>query len=206
MRPAIPVAPAAARMSPLPLAEWSDEAIEVMRGRLSRAEKYLTRDPDAPPLPNLLGLFGHHPKLTSSFMGFSGLILDEPVLDPRDRELIVLRVAFRTRCQYEWAQHLRIGREAGLTDAHLAAVPHGPAAPVWTAHERLLIEVTDELIDQHTLGDEHWAALAAVYDDRELLELLFTVGSYLCLALVLNTVDLPADATSAEPVPDSESE
>jgi AhpD family alkylhydroperoxidase len=190
-------------MAPLPLEEWSDEAIELMRGKLSRAEKYLTRGPDTPPLPNLLGLFGHHPKLTSSFMGFSGLILDEPVLDPRTRELIVLRVAFRTRCQYEWAQHLRIGREAGLTDAYLAALPQGAAAPVWTAHERLLLDVTDELIDRHTVGDEHWAALVAAYNEQELLELLFTVGSYLCLALVLNTVDLPPDAGSADPVPDT---
>jgi alkylhydroperoxidase family enzyme len=193
-------------MAPLPLEEWSDEAIEQMRGKLSRAEKYLTRGPDTPPLPNLLGLFGHHPKLTSSFMGFSGLILDEPVLDPRDRELIVLRLAYRSRCQDEWAQHLRIGRETGLTDAHFDAIPKGPTSTVWTEHERLLVTVTDELIDRHTLTDEQWDALAAVYDDRELMELLFTVGSYLCLAIVLNTVELAPDAASAEPVPDSEGE
>src|SRR5205823_1524076 len=92
-------------------------------------------------------------------------------------------------------------QEAGLTQAHFEAIPHGASAPVWTEHERLLIEVTDELIERHTLSDARWAALTVVYDPPELLELLFTVGSYLCMALVVNSVDLAPDVASSDPVP-----
>jgi alkylhydroperoxidase family enzyme len=181
------------RLGPRPISEWSDADLEVMRGRLTRAEKYLTRSPDAPPLPNLLGLFGHHPKLSSSFMGFSGLMLDEPLLDPREREILILRTAYRSRSHYEWAQHVRIGYETGLTKQQVAAIPAGAAHEVWTEHERLLLAATDELIDERRLGEANYAALAQRYSPAELLELLFVVGSYLCLALVLNSVDLPPD-------------
>jgi alkylhydroperoxidase family enzyme len=192
------------RLAPRPLREWSDADLAVMRGRLARAEKYLTRDPSAPPLPNLLGLFGHHPELTAAFMGFSGLMLDAPVLAPRDRELVVLRVAYRTRSQYEWAQHVTIGQEAGLSAAHVGAVGRGPDDEIWTADERLLLRATDELLDDWRLGDATWQALAARYDPRELLELLFAVGSYLCLALVLNSVDLAPDTAAAYPIPEGD--
>jgi alkylhydroperoxidase family enzyme len=38
--------------------------------------------------------------------------------------------------------------------------------------------------------------LAAGFDEQQLLELLFVVGSYLCLALVLNSAGLEPDQPS----------
>jgi 4-carboxymuconolactone decarboxylase len=195
---------ASTRLGPLPISEWCDDDLAVMRGRLSRAEKYLTRSPDAPPLPNLLGLFGHHATLSASYLGFSGLLLDEPVLDPRDREILILRLAYRTRSHYEWAQHVKIGEEVGLTAAHVSAVVTGAQAGIWTPEERVLVTAVDELVDAHRLSDETYAALAARMTPKQLLELLFCVGSYLCLALVLNSVDLPPDGNTPAELPEGD--
>lgn len=180
-----------ARLEPL-----AAEAIDPLafRGRLPAADRYLTGEPDAPPLPGILGLLAHHPKLGADWLTFSAGLLDAPALDPRDRELLVLRVASRTGCRYEWVQHARMGRGAGLTPDEIAAVrdPFGGAG--WSDDDLDLLVAADELIDGHRVADATWGRLARRFSERQLLELLFVVGSYLCLALVLNSAGLEPDA------------
>jgi 4-carboxymuconolactone decarboxylase len=111
-------------------------------------------------------------------------------LSVEHRELLILRVAWRTHSGYEWAQHSRMGAEAGLTAAQLDAIPSGPAAAVWTPLERTLLTAVDEMIDDHAVGDATWAVSRRHFGPAEMFELLFVVGGYLCLAAVLNSIGL----------------
>ena len=181
-------------MAPLPLVEWSDEQREALRGNLRRADKYLSGAPDAPPLPAILGLLARHPGIGAPWLAFSATLLDAGVLDPRDRELLVLRVGWRMRSRYEWAQHVAMGQAAGLTEDEIEAVPAGPASPIFDERDGALLHAVDELLDEHAVGDETWQRLREHFDDAELLEVLFVVGSYACLAMVLNSVGLAPDA------------
>ncbi|MFB4309556.1 carboxymuconolactone decarboxylase family protein [Actinomadura sp. GTD37] len=181
-------------MEPLPVAEWADEQRDLFRGAIARADRYLTGAADAPPPPPILGLLARHPRVGATWLAFSGTLLDEGTLDPRDRELLILRVGWRTRCRYLWAQHVGMGEAAGLMPEQLAAVPAGAAAVVWTEPDRDLLLAADQLVDGHTVDDAVWRRLSARFDERGLLELLFVAGGYVCLAMILNSVGLePAD-------------
>jgi alkylhydroperoxidase family enzyme len=114
-------------------------------------------------------------------------------LEPRIRELAILRVAWRTKSGYEWTQHHRLGRDEGLTDAQLDAVQDGPTSAVWNAPERAVVAAADEMIDHFGVTDETWGALAASFESASLFELLFVIGGYLCLATVLNSIGLRGD-------------
>jgi alkylhydroperoxidase family enzyme len=185
---------------PLPAGEWTQEERGLLSGNLARADRYLSGDADAPPMPAILGLFARHPQVTAPWLAFSGTLLDRGTLDPRDRELLILRVGARTSCRYEWAQHVGIGQAAGLTPGQIAAVADGPCSPVWTGRERDLLLAADQLLDDHVIDDRTWERLAACLDERQLLELTFVVGSYACLAMVLNSAGLapPAEAPPAQ--------
>jgi AhpD family alkylhydroperoxidase len=187
------------RLSPLARGEWTDEDRALLRGSLPAADRYLSGDPDAPPLPNILGLFGLHPTLAGGWLGWNAGLLEAVSLAPRLRELVILRVAWRTQCRYEWAQHETMARDAGLNAAELAAVA-GPA-DTWPAPERDLLDAADQMIEAHRVSGDTWRQLADRYGDRELLELLFLVGSYCALALVLNSVDLPPDGGPDDEIP-----
>ena len=178
------------RVAPLPAAQWTQEERDLLSGNLARADRYLSGEPDAPPMPAILGLFARHPRVTGPWLAFSGTLLDAGTLEPRDRELLILRVAARARSHYEWAQHVRIAAAAGLTSRQITAVPDGPGAPGWTDRQRDLLNAADQLLDDHVIDDATWARLAAFLDERQLLELTFVVGSYACLAMVLNSVGL----------------
>lgn len=179
------------RLAPVPFAEWDDDTRTELLQFLRRPERYLSGAPDAPPMPVVLEMFAHHLPLSASWLPFTEMLAsEEALLGPVHRELLILRVAWRTRSGYEWAQHSRMGGEAGLRAAQIEAVTEGPAAPVWTPVERALLRAVDEIIDDHAVGDTTWAELSVHFEPAEMFELLFVIGGYLCLAGVLNSIGL----------------
>jgi AhpD family alkylhydroperoxidase len=155
------------RITPLPYAEWDTEALSV----LAPGRKL--------PPNNVLGLLARHPELARAFLTFNAHLLTASTLPTRIRELAILRIAWRRRCRYEWAQHVRIARRAGVTDEEIAEVRVGAATPINRA--------VDELDEDSCLSDETYQALADELDDRQLMDLVFTIGTYGLLAMAFNT-------------------
>lgn len=183
------------RLTPVPFAEWDEETRSTLLSHLRRPELYLSGARDAPPMPVVLEVFAHHVALSEPFLAFTEVMAsDQSKLEPRLRELAILRVAWRTRSGYEWSQHRRMGGDEGLTDAQLAAVADGPSSPVWTPTERVVVAAADEMIEHFAVSDETWAVLASSFEPAPLFELLFVIGGYLCLAAVLNSIGLRGDA------------
>jgi len=183
----------APRLAPLPLAEWDGDAIEQMRGQLPRADRYLSDAPGTPALPGILGLFGHHPGVSVPWLAFNASLLDQSSIGERDRELLILRVAWRTSCSYELAEHERMGAQAGLSRDEIEAIRLGVDHPAWSPRDRALLRAVDEMLDDHCIGDQTWWQLAGEFDRPQLLELLFVIGAYTCLALVVNSAGLVPD-------------
>ena len=186
---------AAPRLAPLPREDWDDD----VRAALDAAfppevtARFLSTGPDAIPMPNALGTMLRHHALAGPFLAYNNVLLRAPALDSRTRELVILRVAWRTRAQYEWAQHERLARRVEVTDEQLAAIAEGAGADVWSPFERTLMQATDELIDRYVVADATWDRLAAELDERQLVELVFVVGTYTALAMVFNSLGLQLD-------------
>jgi alkylhydroperoxidase family enzyme len=190
--------PSLPRLAPVPFDEWDEETRSTLLSHLRRPELYLSGAPDAPPMPVVLELFAHHVALSEPFLTFTDVMAGgQSKLEPKIRELAILRVAWRTGSGYEWNQHRRMGGDEGLTDAQLGAVPEGPASSVWTPIERAVLTAADEMMDRFAVNDETWAALAASFEPASLFELLFVIGGYLCLAAVLNSIGLRGDVPGA---------
>jgi len=141
-------------------------------------------------LPNVLGTLMHHPALAGPYLAYNNVLLQRPALDPRLRELIVLRVAWRTRAPYEWAQHVRIAAGLGISDAEIDAVREDPEAGGWTTLEADVLVATDQCIDRYRVDDDTWRRLAQELDERQLVELVFVVGTYTGLAMAFNSFGL----------------
>lgn len=185
------------RIPPLPVEQWNDDARETLPRYLRRPELFDPSRPGALPMPTSLRLFAHHIRLTEPWLAFSEVLVGkDSVLDPKLRELLVLRVAWRTRSHYEWTHHVRIGRQCGVTTEQVHAIPDGADSAVWTPLESALMAAVDQMIDRFRVDDATWRALAAELDTAQLLEVSFVIGSYLCLAQVFNNVGLDADPPS----------
>jgi len=186
------------RIAPLAVDEWDDDAVAALRDAfgVTAADRLLAGDR---PMPNVLATLLRHPALTGPFLSYNNVLLRAPALEPRWRELMVLRVASRTRSIYEWAQHVRMADRCGITAAEIEAVADGETgAGAWSAIEADLLAATDQLLDGYRVDDATWARLANRLDVRQLLELTFVVGTYACLAMAFNTVGVALDAELAD--------
>jgi 4-carboxymuconolactone decarboxylase len=155
--------------------------------------RLLSTEPGSQPMPNALATMMHHPALMGPFLVYNNMLLLKPTLDPRARELIVLRVAWRTRSRYEWVQHLRLAPRVGITPEEIAAVAEGADAAAWTPFESDLLAATDQCIDGYRIEDDAWKRLAEQLDERQLVELVFVVGTYTALAMVFKSLGLELD-------------
>ncbi|HEY5854347.1 MAG TPA: carboxymuconolactone decarboxylase family protein [Aldersonia sp.] len=114
-------------------------------------------------------------------------------LSRRQSELVILRVAHRRDCGYELDHHIRRGRRAGITSDVLDWTRIGPAADGWSPRERALLSAVDQLLDTRDIDDATWAALAAFYDDRRLLEIVLLAVHYDGLATTIGTLRIQRD-------------
>jgi alkylhydroperoxidase family enzyme len=145
------------------------------------------------PALNIFRTLAHHPKLMKRWLVFGNHILAKSTLSPRDREILILRVGWRCRAEYEFGQHSVIGRTAGLSDEEIARITGEPDAPGWTGLERLLLVAADELVDDAFLSDTTWQALSAHYSTEQMLDLVFTVGQYNLVSMALNSLGVQLD-------------
>jgi 4-carboxymuconolactone decarboxylase len=166
-----------ARIPPVEKEDWT----EGQRAYLEPHEK-------AGRLLNVFKTAAHHPDLARSFDAFAfGYINRESsTLPPRHRELLILRIGWLCRSEYEWAVHSRIARSIGFTDDELVRITQGPDAPKWTPFEATLLRAVDELHRDAFITDATWGALSSEYDTRQIMDLVFTVGTYNTVSMALN--------------------
>ena len=137
---------------------------------------------------NIFRTLAHHPRLLRRFNGLGGAFMTRGLLEPRLRELVILRVAWLSRCDYEWGQHVVIAEQQGIPPAEIEALTDDLSAGHWSEQEKAALMVTGRLIDDCSIEDDLWAALTAHFSAPELLELLMLIGFYRMTAGVLNAV------------------
>jgi AhpD family alkylhydroperoxidase len=143
--------------------------------------------------PAVFLTLGRHRRLFWGWLLFAGALMPGGKLTRRETELVILRVATLSGSDYELEQHRRLGRRAGLSAAEIDRVGVGPVDDSWSAGERLLLEVTDELHATADLSEATWARLRAAYDERRCIELVMLVGHYQMLATALTTLRVSPD-------------
>ena len=129
----------------------------------------------------------HHEEALRRFLVFSNHVLGKNTLPLRSRELMILRIAARARAAYEWDQHVRIALRAGIGEEEIIAAATG----AWDGLDeldRLLLAATDSLLDRRGVDDELWERLQDSLTAQQVIDVLYTVGQYLTIATVINTL------------------
>ena len=144
-------------------------------------------------LYNVFTTMANHPDLARDWLTFASHILRRSSLPPRDREILILRIGWLCRSDYEWAQHVRLGKSVGLTDEDIQRIRQAPSAEGVSLHDRLLLKAADELHEDAFIGDETWNGLAKTYDTRQMMDLVFTVGQYNLVSMALNSFGVQFD-------------
>jgi 4-carboxymuconolactone decarboxylase len=173
----------APRIAPAPAESWTDEQREIVEPVLARGL-----------VLNIFRTLLTHPAAAKAFLVWGRYILSRKnTLASREREIIILRTGFLCRCGYEWTQHVPIGRRAGLTEEEIDRIKVGADAPGWSAADAALLRATDDLFREQFITESVWAALAQHFEERQRMDLVFTVGQYTQVSMLLNSFGVQLD-------------
>jgi alkylhydroperoxidase family enzyme len=171
------------RIKPLTESEWTAEQQKILN-------RY--KMPDGR-FPNILTTLANHPKLLEKYMGIATYIAGESTLPPREREILILRIGWLCRAEFEFGWHTLYGKSAGLTDEEIKRITAGPKAAGWDAFDATLLLAVDELYYDAFITDATWNALAKRYNQQQLMDVVVTVGQYNLLSMFLNSFGVQLD-------------
>ncbi len=161
---------------------WNEAQTEALGRQKMRGE-----------IQNIFRTMAHHENLARRWLVFGNHILSKSTLPPRERELVILRIGWLCQAEYEWAQHVVIGRNTGLTDDEIEQIKTGEQADCWSAHDQLLLRATDELHSDAFITDDTWAGLTQTYNEQQMMDLVFTIGQYNMVSMALNSFGVQLD-------------
>jgi len=169
--------PSKPRIEPLPESQWNDETRALLESLRREGRVF-----------NIFSTLARHPKLLKRWLVFGGHILSQSTLEPRHREIAILRMAWLSKAEYEWGHHVAIGKGVGLGDDDIRRILDGPDAAGWNHFESALLRAVDELNANTALSDPTWRALAERFGAEQLIDFVFTVGQYKLVSMALNTL------------------
>ncbi|WP_067887834.1 carboxymuconolactone decarboxylase family protein [Nocardia vaccinii] len=191
------------RISPLPKPDWSPEMAAFVDGfRTSVIGNRPTEENQSG--AHLLGTLARYPALAQPFLTFNRHLLSGTSLTARQRELLVLRVAYLRHCEYEWAQHVILGERAGLTAQEIARIGTATPAAEWQPLERAMLDAVDELLADGIIAGSTWATLSGELAEHQLIDLVFTVGTYAMVAMALRSFGVEPEEALRQYLPNQQ--
>ena len=152
----------------------------------------------APPL-RLFRIWARHVPMAEALRALGHYILGAGTVDPRDREIVILRVCARCGAEYEWGVHaISFPPFLKIPEAQVRATATAAADdPAWTPRQALLVRLVDELHDTARVSDALWRELAATWSETELLELVLIVGFYHLVSFTVNATGVENEPWAA---------
>lgn len=152
--------------------------------------------PGIPPL-RLFRTLAHNPRILKKIRASN--LLDRGSIDKRDREIVILRTTARCGSEYEWGVHVTaFAAHYGINETKAAATATAKwSDPVWSADERTLVRLVDELHDSAQISDDLWKVLAATRSDAQIVELVTLAGFYHAISFLTNSLGVECEAGAA---------
>lgn len=171
--------PASSRFQPTPIARRTalQKLLLGITRRRAKADEDLTV---FTVLSRLGGIF-------LPYLLFLSQILIKGRISRADKERIILRVAWRVGCVYEWGHHVHMATELGVSDDEIRSLAE-PQSASWDRRLRTLVQAADELVDRRLLSYETWDLLREQLSEDQAIEFCMLVGHYVMVAGTINTL------------------
>jgi 4-carboxymuconolactone decarboxylase len=147
--------------------------------------------------PNLYKALANHPAILAAWTDFANTLRNGTRTPRALRELVILRGAQVARSEYEWAQHLRMARKAGVREAQIEALPNWRASPDFDPKEKAALALA-EAVTHGRVSDEVYREAMRHFDHHDYVELTVIAGFYAMVARVLDAMGVQLEADTRE--------
>lgn len=176
------------RIEPKLPTEWDAQTLDALSTFPSARDFVLANWQKDPRGMNGLGVMLRHPVATKAFLSFNNHVATGNSLSKRIRELLILRISWLRRSEYEFVQHVVLGLRAGLTETEIERLQYGPDAAGWDAVDADLVRAADELMADACISDETFARLSQNFSTEQIIDMIYTIGCYEIAAMIFKTL------------------
>lgn len=147
---------------------------------------------------NVFSLMAWAETLAPPAFDFVIAIFSKMNLEPRLRQLAILRVGYLCESKYELFHHEKLARKVGITDEEIACTARGGAAlEKLGERERVVVQFAGEMTINIRVSDATFALARGLFPQRELTELALVTSFYSCICRFLETMDVEIEKPKA---------
>ena len=172
-----------ARLSNLTLDDLNAE----QKAALAHLQTVLSQNGLGGPFSVWLRMPGIGPKIIDLFVTHR----NAGKLDKRLFELMTLVVIRHWSAQFAWWAHSRRSKELGIAPEIVDAIAHYQPPKIAREDEKLVFDVTTEIMTKQKLSDATFARAKAMLGEGVLIELIFAIGFYNMVGITLSTFEVP---------------
>jgi alkylhydroperoxidase family enzyme len=136
----------------------------------------------------------HSPSAAAGFYAVVNALMFRNKVAARARELIILRIGWRTGSEYVFCNHVRISRELGIPDEEILGVRDPQRCHAYSKTDHAVLHLADELHEHAEVTRSTWAVLEKAFTSEELVELLLIGGFWRMAAGFVKSAKIPLDA------------
>lgn len=114
-------------------------------------------------------------------------------LEPRLRELAILRAAIVGDSRFEYSQHMKVARMAGVSDAKLEALKGWATSDQFDPAERAVMAAADEMVGRNLIEDATFANLKRHFSDAQIMEIVYVVALWRMHGMIVRALHLEYD-------------
>lgn len=182
------------RIPPIRHDQWTAEVRDILASFSVPFSRYglngdeTEKDRLSPILSSVL----QNPALARVYFPFADYILRRSSLEPRHTRILILRVSWLWRFEVEWAQHATMAVRDGILDEDdIGRITRDGTAAGWSDLEQLLIAAVDQMHCRACIEEDTWRALTQTFTTQQMVDLTFTIGSYVLAGMYMNCFGLP---------------
>jgi 4-carboxymuconolactone decarboxylase len=150
---------------------------------------------------NLHRALANSPDTLRNFMRLGNSMLFHGVLSPALRELAILRIAQMTGADYEWAHHVPIARQVGISEEQIAGLKGWHTSPYFDERQRAALRYAESVTSLATVPDDVFREVRAHLSEAEVVEMTLVAGYWGMVARLLVVLKIDVEPSFAQYLP-----
>ena len=138
----------------------------------------------------------HSPEMAQHFAATEDYFRNNSLLPDPVREVIILTAAREVEAHYAWTRHEIRAHKVGVQAATIEAIRAHASVDQFTGQDKLLVEFTRTLMNEHKLPDELFRKMESEFGHAKFIECVGLLGHYITIGTVIRMFDVQPPAGS----------
>jgi alkylhydroperoxidase family enzyme len=151
---------------------------------------------------NIHRAIARSPNSLRNFLRLGNSLLLHGQLPPNLRELAILRIAQVSGADYEWAHHVPLAKQAGVSAAQIDGLSGWQESDSFNGRERSVLAYAEAVVTTRDVSDDVFEAVRSQLGEDDVIELTLVCGYWNMVACLLLALKIDLEPASTKYLPE----